>query len=95
MTPVELICTAGKCSCGAKIVRGLDDRRELTTVDVRTIDAAAELTAWAAGRPSYVLDLARPSGLTLTRRTTRDIVRRPVGFKRERVLLAHQCKEAT
>lgn len=94
-TPKELICEAGRCSCGTRIVRGLDNTHELVSVDIWAADAATELIAWRDGRASYVLDLARPTGMTLTRRTTTDIKRRPAGFKRDRIVLTHACRKGT
>lgn len=82
----------GRCACGARIVRGVDDTGELVDVDAPLVDAAAELLAYAAGRPSFTLALARPRGLTLTRRTRDDIKRRPAGFKRSHVVLLHACR---
>lgn len=93
-TPDELICESGRCACGARIIRGLDNTRQLVTADIWAADATSELIAWASSRASFVLDLTEPRGrgLTLTRRTARQIRRRPAGFKRERIVLAHECK---
>lgn len=96
-TPDELICKPGRCACGAKIVRGLDDTQQLVTVNVSGVGAAAELIAWTTQRASFVLDLAEPMGrgLTLKRRTQRDLRRHPSGFNRNKIVLEHKCREAT
>lgn len=90
-TPPERIAEAGRCGCGRKIVRGTDNTGQHISVDLWPVDAATELLAYTAGRPTFVLDLARPRGLTLTRRTPRQIARKPVGFNRDRIVLQHDC----
>lgn len=89
--PPERIATAGRCTCGAKVVRGIDDHAQLVTVDIYDTDAASELLAHTAGRASYTLGIAKRGGIYLTRRTTRDIARHPVGYRPQRVVLAHIC----
>lgn len=73
------------------MVRGTDQHGDLATTEVWPVDAATELLAHTEGRASYVMDLARPRGLVLTRRSPRDLVRRPAGFNRDRIVLAHRC----
>lgn len=90
-TPDHRKATAGRCHCGSKVVRGPDQHGTLATVEVWPADAATELLAHTQGRPSYVMALAHPSGLTLTRRTPTDLARTPAGFTRDRIVLAHRC----
>ena len=86
------IAVAGRCGCGSKIVRGFDDTGEHVSVNARIVDAATELTAWAAGTRSYRVELRRqhPYGLVIWSRTRVDIKRRPAGF-REHIYIEHHC----
>lgn len=90
-TPTDRLCEAGRCHCGSKVVRGHDQHQQLATAEVWRADAATELLAHTQGRPSYVLALGKPRGLTLTRRTPRDLARKPSGFNRDQIVLAHRC----
>lgn len=90
-TPASRIAEAGRCHCGSKIVRGNDQHGHLATADVYAVDAATELLAHTQGRSSYVLALARPRGLVLTRRSPRDLVRKPPGFNRDHICIEHRC----
>lgn len=94
-TPAHRLAEAGRCACGAKVVRGLDQDGHLATAEVVPLDAAAELIAHHHGVPTYAHTLARPRGQVLTRRTPTDLVRRPVGFRHTRVLGAHLCPQET
>lgn len=92
-TPDERIADAGLCSCGARIVRGLDDVGQLVSVDAPLVDAVTELIAYSKGRASFTLALAKPRGLTLTRRTRQQIKRKPAGFNRAHVVVEHDCAD--
>jgi hypothetical protein len=90
-TPPDRVAEAGRCACGQRVVRGTDQHGDLATTETWHADAASELLAYAQGRASYVLELGRPRALTLTRRSTRDLARKPSGFNRDRIVLAHRC----
>lgn len=89
--PRDRLAEAGRCGCGARVLRGPDGTGETVTVDGAGVDAATELTAHIHGTPSYTLTWG--PGLLLTRRTRTDLARRPPGFHRDRVVLAHTCPE--
>ena len=85
---------AGRCACGARIVRSETVGGSLLTVDPAPVDAAAELRARMDGRRSYVLALGAGVGtrMTLAERTAADIKKKPAGFTRDRIVLAHVCR---
>lgn len=91
-TPEHRLADPGRCTCGARVVRGHDQHGHLATANVGPIDAAAELLAYTHGTPTYAHTLGHPRGQVLTRRTRADLVARPIGFTPgTRVLLAHTC----
>jgi hypothetical protein len=92
LTPANMP-KAGRCACGARVVRGHDDTGELVTIEPRAVDAAEELLAWVADRQSFALDwrMRHPIGFVIARRTLRQLKRWPAGFTAKRVVLAHRC----
>lgn len=96
-TPEHRIAAVGKCACGERIARGIDQYGADATVTLGHYpDAAGEVLAHVAGIGSYLLGLTHPigRGLVLNRRTAGDIKRRPVGFKPgDRIVLAHHCPQ--
>lgn len=82
--------TPGACTCGRRVLRVETDDGHLHTLNVHPADAASELRAWAAGRTSYTLSL-RDRCIVAEPRTRRDIKTRPVGYRADRIVLAHQC----
>lgn len=92
----QRIAEAGRCSCGARIVRGFDDNGELVSVDTPLVDAATELLAHINGTRTYAIALQAkpPRGLVLWRRTRLDIKRRPPHFNsRTQVVIEHECTD--
>ena len=83
---------AGRClACGARVVRGYDDAEQgLAVVDIWPASAAAEQLHRARGGASYVLGWR--AGMTLRRRSDRDVLTRPAGGVPERVVLSHECE---
>lgn len=95
--PQRFEVATGLCSCRIRTLRGSDTDGQLVVVDVRAVDAAAELTALANGTPSYVFtyDPKAPRTTTrlyLHRRSTQDVTREPAGFTPEKVVLPHVCR---
>lgn len=88
-THADRRATAGRCTCGTRVVRGPDQDGHLATVDIHPVDAAAELTAHDAGHAIYVMSWH--GGMVLDRRTVTDLAHAPAGFTPDRVVVAHTC----
>lgn len=83
---------AGRClACGKRVVRGYDEHEgALAVVEIWPASASAEQLHRARGGTSYVLGWR--AGMTLRRRTDRDVLMRPAGAVPERVVLTHECE---
>ncbi len=90
--PEPRLAVAGRClGCGIRVIRGDDGTGAYVTTPLARLDAAAELTAHAHGRPTYVLEWVDRHGLLLTRRTPRDLKLNPAGRRTDRIHPAHRC----
>ncbi len=83
---------AGRCAiCNERVVRGFGEDGGLVVVGIWLASPAAEQLHRARGGDSYLLGWR--GGMTLRRRTDDDVLLRPAGTTRDRVVLTHECRE--